>query len=56
MNDGHLSDGIRNNNCDDCTEKIREDDGWAGEANCEGTAEEESHSDRAADRHHGELA
>ena len=35
MNDGHLRDGIRNDNRDDCAEKIREDDAWAGQPNRE---------------------
>ncbi len=56
MNDGHLSDGICNDDRDYGAEKIREDDAWTGQSNREGAAEKEPDSDRAADRHHRELA
>ena len=56
MNDGHLSDGISNDNRDNGAENIRQDDAGASQSDRQGTTEEESHPDRTTDRHHGKLA
>jgi len=56
MNDGHLRDGVGDDDRDDGAEKIGEDYARAGKPDCHRAAEEEADSDRAADRHHGELA
>ncbi len=56
MHDGHLRDGIGNDDRDDCAEEIRKDDAGTGQPNGDGTAKEEADADRAADGHHGQLA
>src|ERR1700678_2776641 len=56
MHNGHLRDGIGNDDRDDGTEKIREDDAGASQPNGDRTAKEEADADGATDGHHGELA
>ena len=56
MNDGHLRDGVSNDESDDRAEKIREDDSRPGQPDRDGAAEKKPDSDRSADGHHGELA
>jgi hypothetical protein len=52
----HFGERIAHHKRDDRSYQVGDDDGRSGQTDRDGAAKEESDADRAADRHHGNLA